>query len=69
MAVDNLPCELAAEASQAFSEVLVDFIPQLLKADYNVDYKDLNLPQELLSALILHNGELTEDYKYLKKYL
>jgi len=69
MAVDNLPCELAAEASQAFSRVLVDFIPQLLKADFNVEHKKLNLPQELLSALILHNGELTEDYKYLKKYL
>ena len=69
MAVDNLPCELAAEASQAFSKVLVDFVPQLLKADFNAEHEELNLPQELLSALILHNGELTEDYKYLKKYL
>lgn len=69
MAVDNLPCELAAEASQAFSKVLVGFVPQLLEADFNADFKDLNLPQELLSALILHNGGLTEDYKYLKKYL
>ena len=69
MAVDNLPCELAAEASQAFSQVLVDFVPQLLEADFDSSHKDLNLPQELLSALILHNGQLTKDYEYLKKYL
>jgi alpha-aminoadipic semialdehyde synthase len=69
MAVDNLPCELAAEASQAFSKVLVDFVPELIKADYNKPYQELALPQELLYGLILHRGELTPDYKYLKKYL
>ena len=69
MAVDNLPCELAAEASQAFSTVLVDFLPELSKADFEEPFTKLKLPPELLSALILHNGELTEDYKYLQQYL
>ncbi len=69
MAVDNLPCELAAEASQAFSTVLVDFLPELAKADFDESFTELKLPPELLSALILHNGELTEDYKYLQQYL
>jgi alpha-aminoadipic semialdehyde synthase len=69
MAVDNLPCELAEEASETFSTALVNFIPQLIETDFNVAYVDLKLPPELLSALILHNGNLTDDYKYLKKYL
>lgn len=69
MAVDNLPCELAEEASRAFSKILVNFVPELIQADFSVPYKYLKLPSELLSALILHNGELTDDYKYLKEYL
>lgn len=69
MAVDNLPCELAEEASMAFSKTLVNFVPELISADFSVPSKDLKLPSELLSALILHNGKLTDDYQYLKKYL
>lgn len=69
MAVDNLPCELAAEASKSFSKVLVNFIPKLVAANFDVPFKDLDLPQELLSGLILHKGSLTNDYKYLDKYL
>ncbi len=40
MAVDNLPCELAEEASKSFSKVLVDFISQLVNADYRVDFQN-----------------------------
>ena len=69
MAVDNLPCELAAEASRSFSKVLVDFIPKLVAANYDVPFKNLDLPQELLSGLILHKGSLTNDYKHLDKHL
>ena len=69
MAVDNLPCELAEEASKSFSKVLVDFIPQLVEADYNVAFKDLNLPEELRRGMILYRGKLTPEYKYLEKYL
>jgi len=69
MAVDNLPCELAEEASKSFSKVLVNFIPQLMKADYIVNFKDLNLPEELRKGMILYRGKLTPEYKYLEKYL
>jgi alpha-aminoadipic semialdehyde synthase len=69
MAVDNLPCELAEEASKSFSKVLVDFIPQLVNVDYNVAFKDLKLPEELRRGMILYKGVLTAEYKYLKKYL
>ena len=69
MAVENLPCELAEEASKSFSKVLVDFIPQLASANYNVTFKDLKLPDELRKGMILYRGELTPEYKYLEKYL
>ena len=69
MAVDNLPCELAEEASNSFSKVLVDFIPDLIKADFNVSFKNLKLPSELRRGMILYKGNLTSEYKYLEKYL
>jgi len=69
MAVDNLPCELAEEASKSFSKVLVGFIPQLVNAEYNIAFKDLKLPEELRRGMILHRGKLTPEYKYLEKYL
>jgi len=69
MAVDNLPCELAEEASKSFSKILVDFIPQLVNANYNIALKGLKLPEELRRGMILYRGKLTSEYKYLEKYL
>ncbi len=69
MAVDNLPCELAEEASKSFSKVLVAFIPQLVNADYNVAFKNLKLPDDLRRGMILYRGKLTPEYKYLTEYL
>ncbi len=69
MAVDNLPCELAEEASKSFSKVLVDFIPQLMRADCGVDFKSLKLPEELRRGMILYRGKLTPEYRNLEKYL
>ncbi len=69
MAIDNLPCELAQEASEYFGEILTPFIPQLAKAVYNVPFENLNLPGELHRAFILHEGKLTPGYKHLSKYL
>lgn len=69
MAVDILPSELPREASQTFSDALVGFIPEIARADFNLDYEHLNLPYPIKKALILHNGELTPDYEYMKGYL
>ncbi len=69
MAVDNLPCELAKEASESFSKVLTPFIQQLAQVDYRVPFEKLNIPGELHRGLILHNGELIPEYKHLSKYL
>jgi alpha-aminoadipic semialdehyde synthase len=69
MAVGNLPCELARDASEAFSHVLATFVPALVAADFTVPFEQLDLPDELKRAVILYHGELTPDYDYLRRYL
>ena len=69
MAVDNLPCELPRESSTSFSETLLDFIPALANADFNVPFSNLELPRELKDAVIVYRGKLTEKFQYLEQYL
>ncbi|MHA2024974.1 MAG: hypothetical protein ACW98U_03640 [Candidatus Thorarchaeota archaeon] len=69
MAVDNLPSELPRESSTSFSETLLDFIPSLAKADFAVQFSELDLPRELKDAVIVYQGKLTETYQYLEQYL
>jgi len=69
MAVDNLPCEFSKESSTEFSRVLREFIPSLLQENFNLSFEELKLPAPLKRALILHQGQLTEDYTYMKEYL
>ncbi len=65
-AIDILPSELPRESSVAFSNLLVKFLPQLVTADMDVPFEDLQIPAPLKKALILHRGTLTPDYVYLK---
>jgi len=69
LAVDILPAELPREASEEFSETLAHFIPALARADYSVEFGDLDLPPELLGAVIVHRGRLTPDFAYLEQHL
>ncbi len=69
LAVDNLPCELPADASRQFSESLAPFIPGLAKTDFNAPLADSGLPPELAAATVLYHGELTEAYRYLEESL
>ena len=69
MAVDILPSELPRESSEHFSASLKPFIKPLATADFSAGFDDLNLPEELKRATIVHKGELTDHYKYLMKFL
>ena len=69
MAVDILPSELPREASKAFSDALIKFLPGLLEADFEVPFEKLQVPDPLKKGMILYHGELTPDYQYLKEYL
>jgi len=69
LAVDNLPCELPRESSTYFSSILLEYIPQLVKCDFSADFDWLALPQPLKGALILHKGQFTPNYRYMKKFI
>ena len=69
MSVDNLPSELPKDASTYFSSVLKTLLPDMVAADYTIDFENLNLPDSIKNAVIVYNGQLTPDYEYLKKYL
>jgi alpha-aminoadipic semialdehyde synthase len=69
MAVDNLPCEFSAEASTDFSIVLKKFIDDLVSTNFKQDTKGLKLPSPMQKALVLHRGEFTEDYRYMKEFV
>jgi len=69
LGIDNLPCELPKESSDAFSTVLFDFVSEIIKADYKKEFKECVLPLEIKNAIILYHGKLTPDYQYINKYL
>jgi saccharopine dehydrogenase (NAD+, L-lysine forming) len=69
MAIDNLPCEIPRESSQYFSSVLRDMVAPLVNADWQVPFAMLDLPPYLKRAVIVHQGRLTPDYRYIQKHL
>ena len=69
LAVGNLPCELSRESSAAFSAALSPFMPALAAADFSLPYERLGLPPELRRALILHHGDFTPDYEYMRRFV
>ncbi|MBN1334979.1 MAG: hypothetical protein JXB39_03360 [Deltaproteobacteria bacterium] len=69
MAVDNLPCELPQESSEAFSRALEPFLPALVRTDFDVPIGALTLPPEFRSALLLHRGAFPSEYRYMADFL
>jgi alpha-aminoadipic semialdehyde synthase len=69
LARDNLPCEISMESSTAFSNALIDFVPQITFAHDKGDLDKNALPKPIQKALIVHKGELTKDFEYIRKYL
>jgi saccharopine dehydrogenase (NAD+, L-lysine-forming) len=69
MAVDTLPSELPREAAIYFGGLLMPFIQAIGKADYSIEFGELDLPPEIKKAVIVHNGKLTPDYEYISEFL
>jgi saccharopine dehydrogenase (NAD+, L-lysine-forming) len=69
MAIDNLPCEFSREASSEFSRELKTFVNDIVTADFNVGFDEVNLPYEIKKATILYNGSLTGKYDYMKEFI
>jgi len=69
LAVDNLPCELPAEATRHFGDQLLRFLPAVARCDWDRPLGELDLPEEILGAVIVHGGRLAPDYRYLEEPL
>jgi len=69
MAVDILPAELPRDSSAGFADVLQNFVKPIADADFEMSFEDLELPRAIKKALILHNGQLTPDYKYMEQFI
>lgn len=69
MAVDNLPCELSREATISFGEALTPLIPKAVTADFDASFRDLDVPAPMKRSIIVHRGELTPSFRYLKENL
>ena len=69
LAVDNLPAEFPGESSMYFSGVLMNYVPDIAKADFSVPFGNLQLPDVIKRAVILHNGKFTPDFEYMKEYV
>ena len=69
MAVTNLPCEFSADASIQFGGDLAPFYKNIVSADYNKSFADLELAPEIKRAVIMWKGEFTEEFKYMKAFI
>lgn len=69
LAVDKLPTEFPVEASQAFGDALLPFVPELVRVDFARPFETLALPAAFQHAVIAHQGSLTPAYRYLESYL
>ncbi len=69
MAVDILPSELPLDSSVAFADALFPFVKPIAMADYTAPFENLQLPDAIRKALILHQGKLTPSYQYIQDYL
>ena len=69
MTVDNLPCELPFDSSREFGVALMPFVPAIARTDFSRPLDRLDLPGPIRRALILHQGRLTPEYRYIERYL
>ncbi len=69
MTVDILPSELPRESSFTFGDALFPFVKSIAETDFSLPTDELPLPGPIKNALILHNGKLTRDYKYIERFL
>ncbi|MCG2725147.1 MAG: bifunctional lysine ketoglutarate reductase /saccharopine dehydrogenase family protein [Elusimicrobia bacterium] len=69
LSVDNLPAELPEDSSREFSRALISFAPEIAKADMSVSFEECALPETIKKAIIVYQGKLTPDYRYLAKFV
>ena len=69
MTVDKLPAELPREASDFFGNSLLPYVPGLAQTDFSASLESMDIHPHFRKAMIVHKGELTSDFEYLRKYV
>ena len=69
LAVDNLPSELPKDASVEFGSVIREYVYQIAAHGVIDITQHAALPAETRRAVITEGGKLSENFRYLKKYL
>ena len=69
MAVEILPTEFPIESSLHFGDSLLPFMPALAACNVGGNFEACDLPDPIKTAVILYQGDLTEPYRYLDKFL
>jgi saccharopine dehydrogenase (NAD+, L-lysine forming) len=69
MAVDNLPCELPAEASRYFSEQVHDMLDACGETDLAQPADRVKMPEALRRSIIAWQGALLPRFEYLSAFL
>ena len=70
MAVTNLPCEFSSDASELFSEELLEHLLALGHADLTASSpRAAGFPPALARATLLWKGEFTEAFGYMREFL
>jgi alpha-aminoadipic semialdehyde synthase len=69
MAIDALPSSLPADATVAFGEMLMPYVPGIMGNDFAKALAEQTLPPEISRAHILHRGVFTPDFGYMAKFV
>ena len=69
LAVDNLPCELSRDSSEAFGDALAGLVPHIAESAHAANPDEAEIPDELMRSLIVWRGELARDFQYLDVHL
>ena len=69
MAITNLPCEFSADASHGFCKNLSVYFDDIINANFIDTLEESNLPDDIKRAVIVWNGEFTENFKYMREFI
>jgi alpha-aminoadipic semialdehyde synthase len=69
MAVDNLPCELPAEASRYFSEQMREMLERFAEADLTLSADRVALNEPMRRSIIAWQGKLLPRFEHLGAFL
>ncbi|XP_033106546.1 alpha-aminoadipic semialdehyde synthase, mitochondrial-like isoform X4 [Anneissia japonica] len=63
--IDNMPTQLPREATDFFGDLLLPWVPEMLKSDATIPLEKQQLSRVVYDAVIASNGSLAPKYHYI----